>query len=438
MIVNMLNTLDRGGAATAARRLHDALLAAGVDSRFWCADLTPDLADDPSYRVLRFPCSARTRLGREIQRAQNKHRRWFLRRQRERALRFRPPGFDIFSPEQAEHPTQFPAAERGDILHLHWVARFLDSDSFFASIPDEFPILWTLHDMQPLTGGCHYASGCEAYTTACRQCPQLGARRRNDLASQSFRRKQTALRGKNLHVVSPSRWLEREARRSAVLADVRSFHTIPYGLDTDVFSPGDKNLLRRALRIADDCLVIGFGAEYLHSRRKGTRELLDAMGLLETKTPIVGLACGGGHVPASHRPQLKIHQVGLINDPALQAAMYSAMDFFVLPSLEDNSPLMGLEAMACGTPVVAFETGGIPDYVRPHETGLLARVGDVSHLAGQIDWLAEHPQERARMGLNARTMIVREFAADLQARRYLELYTSLMAERDAGRSRAAA
>jgi glycosyltransferase involved in cell wall biosynthesis len=111
------------------------------------------------------------------------------------------------------------------------------------------------------------------------------------------------------------------------------------------------------------------------------------------------------------------------------------MDFFVMPSLEDNLPQTGIEAMACGLPVVAFDTGGIPDYVQPLETGLLARVGDASALSEQINWLADRPADRVRMGRNARSFVAREFAAHVQANRYIELYESLIDHRHEERNR---
>jgi glycosyltransferase involved in cell wall biosynthesis len=360
-------------------------------------------------------------------------RRWRWKR----ALKGRGPEFDAFTPAEAERLTPFPAEHRGDLVHLHWVALFLDWKSFFDSLPDDFPVVWTLHDMQPLSGGCHYAGSCDAYATQCGHCPQLGARGARDLACRSFRVKRDALRGKNLHIVTPSRWLEGEARRSAVLADARSFRTIPYGLDTSVFAPRDRTAVRRVLNLPDEAVVIGFGADSMTTRRKGARELLEALASLYTTQPIVGLAFGTGPLACGDRRLPEIRQVGFLRDPQLQAAIYSAMDFLVMPSLEDNLPQIGIEAMACGVPVVAFETGGIPDYVRPPETGLLAPVGDAQQLASRIAWLAERRFERNRMGKNARALIVREFAAEKQARRYMELYAELM-EQQSRRGRRAA
>jgi glycosyltransferase involved in cell wall biosynthesis len=197
---------------------------------------------------------------------------------------------------------------------------------------------------------------------------------------------------------------------------------IPYGLDVDVFCPRDRQSARRALALPDDAMVLAFGAESLDSHRKGIRYLLEALSLLNARDRVVGLAFGSGPIPAGGAPLPRIRKVGYIGDSILQASIYSAADIFVLPSLEDNLPLTGLEAMACGTPVVAFDAGGVPDYVRPGETGLLARAGDAADLARRIDQLLERPHEIRRLGVAARAAAEREFSVEWQAKRYLELY----------------
>jgi glycosyltransferase involved in cell wall biosynthesis len=167
--------------------------------------------------------------------------------------------------------------------------------------------------------------------------------------------------------------------------------------------------------------------------------LFAALSLLDTRMSVVGLAFGAGTIPAEYRRILDVRVLGHIRDPKSLATVYSAADIFIMPSLEEVLGQTGIEAMACGTPVVAFAAGGIPDFVQPRETGLLAHVGDTAGLARQIAWLAEHRLERVRMGLNARSLIVREHAADAQAQKYIALYKSLTADRqDGGYRRSAA
>lgn len=427
MIVDQLNAVLGGGAAIAARRLHRGLLAAGVDSRFWHRDSTGAADDDPTYRRIRWPeAGSLLRRVRAYLTGRVRHRLW---KQRLRWSLFgRPAGFDWFTAARLGRRTVFDLAQSGsDILHLHWVTRMIDYPSFFAAIPDDFPIVWTLHDMNPLTGGCHYASGCEAFTTECQHCPQLGRRGERDLANRFFHAKLAALRGKNLHIVAVSRWLEQQARQSRLLADVRSFRTIYGGLDVQAFRPQDKTAARLRLGLPADCTVIGFGADSIENHRKGFQEILTALTLLPQSPRVVGLVFGGGQIPAGNRRLPELKMLGFIDDPALQASVYSAADVFVIPSREEAFGLTGLEAMACGTPVVGFNTGGIPEYVRPGETGLLAEVGDAVDLARQISRLIVDCAGRLRMGENARAMVEREFRVETQAERYIDLYRSLLA-----------
>ena len=423
MIVDQFNTTLSGGAAVAAKRLHHALLESGISSRlFYLQQKQRQTVQDESYLPAHSAWSSRGLTPRmwsrkQLQRLKFKH-----------ALRGRPPGLEMFScPEVLPH-TQIDVANLGtDIIQLHWVAKLIDYASFFASIPSNFPIVWTLHDMNPFTGGCHYSGNCTAYYDECQNCPQLGRQRSNDLSWQFFNQKLTAIKGKNIHIVAPSHWLENEARKSRIFANAQSFQTIHNGLDTDIFKPYDKKLARHTLGIQKEGLIIGFGAESLENHRKGFQELLKALPQLATTQCVTGLAFGVGTIDESLPGIPDIVTTGYVNDPKKQALIYSAADIFVMPSLEDNLPQTGLEALACGTPVVAFETGGVPDYVHHHKTGLLAKTGDTTHLAHQIDYLADRPQERRRMAENGRALVINEFHHRHQAAKYISLYRNLLA-----------
>jgi glycosyltransferase involved in cell wall biosynthesis len=424
MIVDHVNTYTSGGAAIAARRLHHALLEAGVDSRFWSSDRPHEA--DRTYRRIQWPrADASTpRQFLEFLSAPIARIQWKLAMNRE--LRGRPLGLEWFNPAWVGSATPYDRNTfTGDILHLHWIARLIDYPSFFAKVPDTLPIVWTLHDLHALTGGCHYAGDCERFVTECQNCPQLGRPGPADLSNRSFQAKRLALAHKNLHVVTPSRWLQSQARRSRMFAGAKSFHTIAYGVDVDVFAPGDKIAAKRQFQLPHDHVVIGFGADWLSTRRKGIDKLLAALGQLATTAPVVGLVFGRGPLPVTAHGLPRLHHTGFISKPGQLAVAYRASDLFVIASLEDNLPQTGLEAMACGTPVVGFDTGGIPDFVRPPLTGLLAKTGDIAKLAEHISWLVDRPQARASMGRHGRSVMLEEFHPQRQAREYVSLYESL-------------
>jgi len=310
-----------------------------------------------------------------------------------------------------------------DILHLHWIYEFLDHPSFFNSIPDDLPIVWTLHDMTPFTGGCNYNWGCQYFKIGCHDCPQL-AKSSHDFARKSFEIKFNSIKNKNIHAVANSRWIESEARKSQMFSNVKTFQTIHYGLDTDVFCPKTKDVARKELNIHSDKTIISVGAVGLNSKRKGMLELIRAIQKIDDKRHILLLAFGNGEI-AKEIPGVEVVCTGYQISPEKLSTIYSASDFFVIPSLQEAFGQTSLEAMACGIPVVGFDTGGIPDMVIPGETGLLAREGDLDDLATKIQWMLKHSAERLSMGARARKLVENGFTLEKQAESYLSLYRDI-------------
>jgi glycosyltransferase involved in cell wall biosynthesis len=349
-----------------------------------------------------------------------------------RHLRNRPDGFEYFSTGRLRYATPWPADQLvGDVLMLHWIGKLVDYPSFFGSLPADRPIVWVLHDMNPFTGGCHFSAGCNRFMQHCGNCPQIASSSDRDITFQTLRMKRRLYEGLNLHVVSPSRWLSEQAKRSVPLAGAASQHVIPYGLETDRFAPADRREARNALGLDPGKTIVLFGAASSDNRRKGFQLLMEAWSRLPSEQ-IQGVMFGAGEAPTVEAGQADIQHLGFIRDPDRLRLVYSAADLFVLPSLEDNLPQTGMEAMSCGTPVVAFAAGGIPDYVRPGETGELVPVGDSRCLAQTISRLVDDPQSRRRMGDNGRKMMLLEYSQPIESARYMELLQSLRSWRRQG------
>ena len=276
--------------------------------------------------------------------------------------------------------------------------------------------------MNPFTGGCHYAHGCEGYVSACGACPQLGSSSRNDLSGQIWQRKRESfekLEPEQLCIVAPSRWLATRAAHSALLGRFPVTH-ISNGVDTQLFTPQDRQSARQALNIPQDAQVVLFVAQSLHKRHKGFNLLAEALyGLCDVPGLLLVTVGRGEPVVADHVAHLHLDR---LNDDALLARVYSAADVFAIPSLQDNLPNTVLEAMSCGVPVVGFDVGGIPELVRPGVTGLLAPAGDADALGNAIGQLLHDSAQRAVMGLNCRRIAAEEYALEVQARRYGALY----------------
>ena len=408
----------RGGAARAAYRLHSALNAAGVASSMFVRKRTSQ--DSSVSAVKQTNGWLRRRL-----RAWRKQR---IKREFEQHQGILGVDYDFFTDDRSiysnEALEQLPDC---DVIHLHWIAGFIDYQTFFPAIARRrIPIVWTLHDMNPFTGGCHYNRGCERFIEGCGACPQLKSSDARDLSRQIFLRKQFAfsrLAPDMLHLVTPSRWLADEARRSALL---RCFpvSVIPNGLDTRVFAPRDRRTAREMFNIPLDRNVLLFVAGSLKDVRKGLVFLQQAMAHLPNVERL--LLVSVGKTEWATDMNIPYQALGMIDDDRLLSLAYSAADVFVLPSLQDNLPNTVMESLSCGTPVVGFDVGGIPDMMRPGVTGVLTPPKDAAALGSAIAALLNQPERLREMAANCRRIAVEEYDFALQARRYRELYNALL------------
>jgi len=378
---------------------------------------------DPTVLVLRPAGGLSGRLHRRL-------RRWRKTRDLARYRQSRTRRYDHFSDDRSERvftlQAQLPAA---DVINLHWLDGMPSIGELLSVIPPSMPVVWTLHDMNAFTGGCHYDGGCGRFTSVCGACPQLGSLNRRDLAFQIWRRKDRvfrALQPSQLHLVAPSRWLAGEVRRSALLDSRFPISVLPNGVDTVGLLPRDKLAAREALGLAQDARIVLFMSEAIENRRKGLGLLIGALSELEVPGLLL-LSLGRGKSEVTSG-LANVH-LGYLESERLLSAVYSAADLYVIPSLQDNLPNGVLEAMAHGVPVVGFDTGGIPDMVRPGETGLLASPEDLSSLREAIRKVLLDGEGHARMAANSRRIAVEEYALEVQARRYGDLYASLLADR---------
>jgi len=417
MRITHLSTTDQaGGAARSAYRLHQGLLEIGCDSKML---VHRKVSTDPRVLVFAPPRDLAARVRRAI-------RGRFLSRNR-RALEAVPPGASLLSEDRSEYGADVLGQLPGqDVLHLHWIANFFDCQEFFRRVPRELPLVWTLHDMNPFTGGCHFDDGCGKFVDACGACPQLASRRAGDFTAQCLRRKKDALgkiAAQRLHVVAPSRWMAGEAQKSAVL---RRFpvSVIPYGLDTGVFQPRDKQQARQAFGIPARAKVILFVADSAEEKRKGLHVLLQALEGLDADSGAHLVSLGRG-LPA---PSIKIssQNLGFLREDEKLALAYSAADVFVAPSLQDNFPNTILEALACGVPVITFAAGGCAEQVENGRTGLHVPAGDARQLRNAVTGLLGDAALRAAMSQAARQAAVDKYSLRLQAERYRSLYETLL------------
>jgi glycosyltransferase involved in cell wall biosynthesis len=406
-----------GGAAGAARRLHEGLLASGCDSQLYVA--SAELGGSRTT-VFQPPMDFPERLLRAARRANIRSAIAPYRDQR-------PADAPLFSDDRTQFgPAVIDQIPSCDIINLHWVAGSIDYRLFFRQVPRTTPVVWTCHDMNPFTGGCHYDEACGRFTAQCGQCPQLGSQNPADLSRHIWRRKEGAFSlvpPGRLRLVSPSQWLAGEARRSRLAAHL-PIDVIPNGVDTRLFRPQDRLLARDVFGIPKNASVILFAAHHLADRRKGFSQLLEAIASMASSTSIHVLALGAGTVPENFpHPILPL---GYTSSEHLLSLVYSAADVFAIPAEQDNLPNTVLESLACGTPVVGFSVGGVPEAVRPGVTGLLAPSSDVRALRKALSRILNDPQLRAGLSGNCRKIAVEEYSLERQAARYAELYRTIL------------
>jgi len=413
-----VNTTDiAGGAARAANRLHLGLRDQGQQSGMYVVQQSSHDMD-----VTRFS-------------PPNTLKQLILPRIRGLSIyldyarynRSRPAGYELFRSDRNQYTAsvlnQLPHC---DVINLHWIADFIDYASFFRGIPASIPLVWTLHDMNPFTGGCHYNDHCTGYRNCCGRCPQLGSASPHDLSARTWRRKIKLFGGigpRRMHVVTPSRWLAEEVRCSTLMKGF-PVTVIPNSLDTDIFSPLDKVLARSAFGLPLDAKAVLFVSESTTKYRKGFGYLAEALAGLVDVPKIHLVSLGKGAPPVA--PAIPHLHLGSLDNDRLLALAYSAADLFVIPSLQDNLPNTVLESFACGTPVVGFDIGGIPDMVRPHITGLLTPPKDIPALRDAIRALLIDENLRENLSANCRRVALEEYSLPIQAQRYLALYQSML------------
>lgn len=320
-----------------------------------------------------------------------------------------------------------------DILHLHWTSWLVVPATIRRWLEAGRRVVWTLHDLWPMTGGCHYPAGCEQYRTACLACPQLADGW--SLVPNAFAEKRAAWSAPGPVVVAPSRWMAARAAESAILGGCR-IEVIPNAVETEVFAPpAERDGLRAAWGVGSGDLLLVAGAFDNRERRKGGALLAEALARLAADGRLAALLPRGGRVvvagfgraaPAP-APGLDALSFGEVASDAVLADILGAADLAVIPSLEDNYPNIALEALACGTPCVATPVGGLPDLVREGESGILAAAAEAGALAEALLAFAARHRGDAGLRASARAQAARENALPAIGARLAALYAGIAA-----------
>ena len=422
MNILLCNTSERtGGAAIAARRLAVALRAAGADARMWVrdraayADGLPVLTPRAGRMALRARFIAE-RLG--VLLAGSGRRR-------------------LFEVDTATHGvdlTHEPCYAEADVVHLHWVNQgLLSLRGLERVLQGGKPVVWTLHDMWPLTGICHHAGDCDGWLHGCGHCPLLRLRRgAGDASARCFQRKRRVYDAGRIHFVACSDWLADLARRAPLLQG-HVVHSIPNAIDTDFYSPADRTAARRKLGLPEQGDLLLFVAYKATDKNKGVDYLRQAVRQLaatdETLQRTLQVVIVGREATTlRYSFAVKAHTREYVSDEATMRDFYRAATLLCMPTLQDNLPNTIVEAMSCGTPTVGFRVGGLPQLIEHGENGYLATYKDASDFAHGLAHCLE-PVVRQHMAEFGRERAVTMFSEPAVAATYMKVYETAMWEK---------
>lgn len=410
-IVHLLSNDRPLGLGTAALRLHETLCSEGHSSQvavLWKTDNA-----DPHIRAIRnsppWPNDLRWR-------ARLDHL----------PLRLTSGGRGI---SLSWLPSRLAPAIRSmapDVIHCHQLNGGMVSLGDLASL--RIPTVVTMHDMWSFTGGCSYDEECGRYADGCGRCPKLASVRERDWSRIGWKRKQHRWKDfPRVAFVAPSKWMAQCAKASALLADA-TIRTIPYGIDVANRGPDGRKTDRAALDLPQDAFLIGVGAAGLGDARKGFDLVVNALAsmrqALGPTANVITVAYGmetDAVVPASVGPIRRYSTV----PPSKVRSIVAACDVFLALSRQDNLPSTVLEAMAAGTPTIAFNIGGMPDMIVSGETGYLARPFDTDEVAKRLAELIANTAKSQSLGKAAQIRARALFSPRQEASSMVELYESL-------------
>ena len=317
-----------------------------------------------------------------------------------------------------------------DIINLHWICGGFITIEEIGRLAKLAPLVWTIRDMWALTGGCHYSSGCLKYYDACGSCPHLESQKDNDLSRSIWKRKNKSWKNSEVTIVAISNWLADCAKKSSLFRDNATVKVIHNALNEEVYKPIDKKFARNILNLSQDKKIILFGAiNATKDERKGFKYLIEALKKIDStdwKDKVELVVFGSSQANADLDISIKTHFLGKLHDDITLALTYSAGDVMIVPSVEEAFGKTAMESLACGTPVVSFDSTGLKDIVEHWKNGYRAKCFSSEDLAQGIMWVLENDERLHKLSQNARKTVEEKFTLRLQAQKYLEVYQEVI------------
>lgn len=412
-IVHLSQSDIEGGAARAAYKLHKALCEAGIDSHM--------LVQSKASGTYSITTPYNTHLKKIIAKIRPLIDRALL------ALFYRKRSKTLFSPSILGFSKIVDEINKinPDIIHLHWVCGGMMNMNDL-SLLKNYPIIWSLCDMWPITGGCHYDDWCGNYVNNCGNCKVLGSNHKYDLSHYVFNKKQITYKQlSSITFAAKSLWIKQCAENSPLCAGHNVIH-LPNLIDTNLFSPIEMNIAKKILGLDIEKKYILFGADGATSDpRKGFQQLTESLQSFLDEKNIEFLVFGSEKPEKTIFSDNKIHYLGHIHDDITLKIIYCSASVMVVPSLQENLANTIMESLSCGTPVVAFDIGGNRDMIVHLKNGYLAEPFNVSDLTKGIQYIL-YSAETIKLSRNARETICTNFASHIMVNKYQNVYSKLL------------
>jgi len=401
-IIYLTNNDTSGGAAKGAYRLHTGFIKNEIDSSMWVRNkLSSDKSVWQYFININYK---RRKFDQDI--AKDLYPKW-----REQYSEFS--SFNI----RRTNIDKLINKSDADLVIFHWIGNDTISIKEIANINK--PIIWRLADMWAICGSRHYIMDNDQRYINGYDKPKNSS---EDIDAWLWHKKLKHLEHKKITFVCGSQWLSRQVEKSPLYKN-RTIHTIPSSIDTEIFKPVDKLIAKQALGL-DKRKVILFGADNAtKDSRKGYALLCDALGELKNicqKNQVQIVLFGTKERFTSTIHNFDSQSFGYVNDEILLSLLYSAADVVVVPSKMDNLPFTAIEALACGTPAVGFNIGGVPEIIDHLKNGFIANSFDTKEFAKGIYWVL-FESNYSVLSKNARAKAESEYAIDIQVSRYLDL-----------------
>ncbi len=380
MKVLHISTSDRiGGAAIAAYRMNEAMNANRIESRMLVMNKTTSdstISSIADYRRKSFKL------------LYNLYYSLSFHLKKKILL---PHNLFSFGYLHSYHLTHLEEVRDADIIYIHWI------NNFFLGIRElehllllGKPVIFFMHDMWLLTGGCHHAFSCSGFQLSCAKCPDIGRRSIDFIARYGLRKKKKIAAFDNMYIMSPSQWMNECVEKSVLFKDKERI-IVPNMLNISRFSFVDKSVARQILGLPLDKQLILFAADGgTANSYKGWHFLKNSLKQINERE--LGLVVLGNHLSLDECSVIPypVYSLGRITDECALPLLYNAVDIYVTSSLVESFGQTIVEAQSCGTLVVGFNTGGIPDIIIHKKTGYLAELGSIEDLKEGICWALDN------------------------------------------------